>query len=757
MPLLAIDATCLPQYDKLDRPTRERLLSVTRKFRELPLESLLSHPDLRISSLPAGQDPRIRTFRINDAWTGVMLAPESGETFLLVHLLPREAAEDWARDQRHDVNGVMGTLERRDATALQRANEDGSPAPATVPSSAHAPGTPVAPSGSHPAPAAGADAPASGASAPLDHVSDRDLTRLGVDAEVREFCRTLDSAAQLHAWAAALPQDQYEVLRALAEGHSVQRVRDEVVVPRRPAVGTVSPRDYDTAIRNTRERVVVVNDDQETRDTLAGEFNAWRIYLHPQQRELAYHPRFGGPAKVTGGPGTGKTVVALHRVKHLAEHLPLDGRVLLTSFTNALVESLRRNLALLLPPELLEDVAVVTTDKLALDTVREHHPEVRLRTDTRGVFANAVRHHQLPWPADLLFSEYRNVITAQGITTLEDYLAPETRRGRSVPLDEGQRREVWHAISEARTMMRNSQALPAEELHTEAARILEQRRERPFTNVVVDEAQDLHPAQWRTLRAAVLPGPNDLFISGDNRQRIYGNTVSFRQLGIGVVGRSYPLRVNYRTTEEILTWAEGIMRGQTVTELGETVPEPPGVARCVLRGPQPELYGAPDEPAELDALADRVRGWLAEGMEPGDVCVTARTNRLRDSVAAHLRARSLPAAIFNPREHAVTEATHAVRVTTMHGVKGLEFRAVAVSGVTATALPQMDAVTSPELDERQHRSDLDTQRALLYVACTRAREQLYVSWHGEPSPFLPPVPDGPVSGAAAEHGAVAAR
>ena len=758
MPQLAIDATCLPQYDKLDRPTRERLLAVTRKFRELSLDALMAHPDLRVRTLPAGQDPRVRTFRISDSWTGVMLAPESGETFLLVHLLPREAAEEWAGDQRHDVNTVMGTLERRDATALEQAGRTehgriGGRAAAAAArqekagNSGHGrirpeqPGEQVRPSAAD-RPAAGARPSGSRAHAaappPLfHHISDHDLARLGIDAQIREFCRSLGSYRELRDWGPALPQDQYDVLRALAEGHSVQRVLQEVVVPRRPAVGAVAPDDYDTAIRHTRERVVVVNDDQEIEDVLAGEFNAWRIYLHPKQRDLAYRPRFNGPAKVSGGPGTGKTVVALHRVRYLAEHLPLAGRVLLTSFTNALVESLRRNLALLLPPELVADVDVVTTDKLALDVVKAVHPDVRLRTDTRGVFANYSRQHRLPWPVDFLFSEYRHVVMAQGISTLEGYLDPDARRGRSIPLNTAQRRDVWHAISEARAMMRNSRRLPAEDLHAEAARILAARQEKPYTNVVVDEAQDLHPAQWRTLRAAVDYGPNDMFIAGDNRQRIYDNTVSFKQLGIEVVGRSYPLRVNYRTTEEILTWAEGILHGQAVSELGASVPEPAGSTRCVLSGPPPELFGAPDEPAELDALADRVRRWLTDGIAPGDICVTARTNRLRDSVAAHLRARSLPAAIFNPREHAVTDTANAVRVTTMHGVKGLEFRAVAVSGATADALPQMDRVTSADIDEHQYQADLDAQRSLLYVACTRAREHLYVSWHGAPSRFLP--------------------
>ncbi|MFC3995217.1 UvrD-helicase domain-containing protein [Nocardiopsis sediminis] len=757
MPHLAIDATCLPQYDKLDRPTRERLIAVTRKFRELPLHALISHPDLRIRPLTAGQDPRIRTFRISDTWTGVMLAPESGETFLLVHLLPRDSAEEWAGDQRHDVNTVMGTLERRDATALERAGtsrrppgHDDAPRPPAAADAGTAGGagggTPTPTPAAAPTPPATPATPAASTTAEdrepdpaglLSHVSDRDLARLGVDPEIRDFCRSLSGIKELRDWRPALPQDQYEVVSALAEGHSVARVLDEVVAPRRPVVGAVATDDYDTAIRHTRERVIVVDDDQEIEDVLAGEFNAWRIYLHPKQRDLAYRARFNGPAKVSGGPGTGKTVVALHRVKYLAEHLPLDGRVLLTSFTNALVESLKRNLALLLPPELVADVDVVTTDKLALDVVKEEHPDVRLRTDTRGVFANITQQHRLPFPVDFLFFEYRHVITAQGITTLDGYLDPDARRGRTLPLSVTQRRQVWEAVSEARAKMHNSRRLPIEDLHAEAARILDSRPAKPYTNLVVDEAQDLHPAQWRTLRAAVSRGHNDMFIAGDNRQRIYDNTVSFRRLGIAVVGRSYPLRVNYRTTEEILTWADGIMRGRPVTELGDSAPEPAGATSCVLSGPPPELHGAADEPAELDALAERVRRWLADGIAPGDICVTARTNRLRDSVTAHLRARSLPASLFNPGKHTVTDAAGTVRVTTMHGVKGLEFRAVAVTGATATALPQMDHVTSADLDENQHQADLDAQRSLLYVACTRAREHLYLSWHGSPSPFLP--------------------
>ncbi|GAA3726519.1 3'-5' exonuclease [Salinactinospora qingdaonensis] len=758
MPHLAIDATCLPQYDKLDRPTRERLLAATRKFRELSLDALYAHPDLRIRSLPAGQDPRIRTFRISDSWTGVMLAPESGETFLLVHLLPRESADAWAKDQRHDVNTVMGTLERRDAAALEReearrgamdraAGESAAsgwdaPTPmrrAAGGSTVLSAPTTTATAPSPPAPASTTSGAAASGAELFAHVSDHELRRLGVDAEIVNFCRSLSTAEELRMWAAALPQDQYEVLSHLADGLSVERVLREVVEPRRPAVGAVATDDYDTAIRHTRERVIVVNDDREIEDVLAGEFNAWRIYLHPKQRDLAYRPRFRGPAKVSGGPGTGKTVVALHRVKYLAEHLPLGGRVLLTSFTNALVETLKRNLGLLVTAELLDDVDVITADKFAMDVVKEVSPEISFWPDhdVRGLFANVAGKHDLPWSGEFLFQEYKHVVMAHGLTTLEGYLDPDARRGRSTPLDVQQRRDVWHAIAEARARMRRTTRLPALELHAKATQLLEERAEKPYTNVVIDEAQDLHPAQWRTLRAAVPPGPNDLFIAGDNRQRIYDTTVSFKQLGITIVGRSYPLRVNYRTTTEILAWANEIMRGQSVAELGESAPEPAGSTRSVLQGEAPELYGAPDEATELAALAERVRRWLADGVAAGDICVATRTRGIRNTVTKELRNRGLPAVVFNAQEDTVTEQSESVRVTTMHSVKGLEFRAIAVVGVTAEALPQMERVTDAEIDQNQHEADLAAQRSLLYVACTRAREWLYVSWHGRPSSFLP--------------------
>jgi superfamily I DNA/RNA helicase len=72
----------------------------------------------------------------------------------------------------------------------------------------------------------------------------------------------------------------------------------------------------------------------------------------------------------------------------------------------------------------------------------------------------------------------------------------------------------------------------------------------------------------------------------------------------------------------------------------------------------------------------------------------------------------------------------------MHSFKGLEFRCVAVVGVNDGALPFPKAVTPVEADRLQHDTDLMSERCLLFVACTRARDSLHVSWTGQPSSFL---------------------
>ncbi|GGR26380.1 DNA helicase [Streptomyces roseolus] len=551
--------------------------------------------------------------------------------------------------------------------------------------------------------------------------------------------RTIIDRPQLDAFGTLLPEDQFEVLTFLAEGFSPEEVYRDVVAGRRPARATPEPtEDLATAIANTSSRIRLVTEPDELADILAKPFAAWRVFLHPSQRRLAYRFSYNGPVQVSGGPGTGKTVVALHRVKHLLSRSP-DSRVLLTTYTNALAASLRENLALLLDDaDLLSRVDVTTVNAYAYRMVRElagRVPSPVGDQEERRIWQQVAKQLGLPWTEQFLAQEYRHVVLAQGLRTVEDYLNA-TRKGRGTALGPLKRAQLWRAVDAFETALHTKGISTHLRICDDAARRMAEadRAAYGYTHVVVDEAQDLHPAQWRVLRAAVAPGPDDLFITGDPHQRIYDAHVSLAALGIQVTGRSSRLRINYRSTEEILTWSTGVLADEPVGDLGGEGADSLTGYRSLLHGRRPHVEGHSSEQAEVTALVERVRGWLGQGIRPSEIAVCTRFNLLLDKVGTRLEAAGVPTVKVKDNPAASTEG---VRLATMHAMKGLEFRCVAVVGVTESAVPFAREVTPVEVDRLQHDSDMLRERCVLFVACTRAREALHVSWSGVPSPFLP--------------------
>lgn len=294
------------------------------------------------------------------------------------------------------------------------------------------------------------------------------------------------------------------------------------------------------------------------------------------------------------------------------------------------------------------------------------------------------------------------------------------------------RREVWSAVERFEQFLRARGETTHLGVCTRAAELLSEDAA-PYAHVVVDEAQDLHPAQWRVLRAAVSSGPDDLFVTGDPHQRIYDSRVPLGSLGIATVGRSFRLRVNYRSTEEILAWSARLLAPVTVEALeGEGVDSLAGY-RSLLHGRLPQVQEYATRQEETEALVDRVRTLVDDGLAPHEIGVCARFNLSLDTAEEKLKAAGIP--VLRVRGQ-VAQGTEGVRLATMHAMKGLEFRAVSVLGVNEGAVPFAREITPREADPLQHESDLLRERCLLFVACTRAREALSVTWNGAPSPFL---------------------
>ncbi|QXV61540.1 DEAD/DEAH box helicase [Amycolatopsis sp. TNS106] len=708
MPHLAFANSFWQTYDVLERQVKAGVRKAMEKFQLLTVAELYADKGLHLESVDKSRDPRMRTIRITDFWRGVVLAPDDGsDIFLLLNVVPHDDAYTWAAKRVYTVNTATRALEVRNVVAIEELTPPLEQAAAAARSLLFA-----------------------------KH-SDTVLRDLGIDDQVLRAARAITDKPQLEAFGGLLPEDQFEVLQFLAEGFTPEEVYRDVVGERRPTDVVDDTNDsLARAIVNTAGRITLVTSPDELADILDKPFAAWRVFLHPSQRRVAYRVSFNGPAQVTGGPGTGKTVVALHRVKHLLSRSP-DSQVLLTTFTNALARTLRENLALLLADdELLARVQVTTVDAFANRVVRDTTgvaPSPITDTEERQVWRRIVRQLELPWSEQFLMQEFRHVVLAQHVTTEAEYLLVE-RRGRGSALRPAQRKQLWRAVEMFLAELRAARKTTHLEVCVHAAEILDGPDRHRFDHVVVDEAQDLHPAQWRVLRAAVPTGPDDLFITGDPHQRIYDSRVSLRALGISVAGRSSRLRINYRSTAEILAWSTGVMAGTPVEELSGDGDDHLAGYRSLLHGKRPSLAGHPSEQSEVMGLTQRVQEWIEQGVLPSEIAVCTRFNLMLDKVHDGLNAAGIPAVrVRNQPDAGVV----GVRLATMHAMKGLEFRCVAVTGVTSKAVPFAKEITPLEVDRHQHESDLLKERCLLFVACTRAREALAVSWSGAASPFLP--------------------
>ena len=497
-------------------------------------------------------------------------------------------------------------------------------------------------------------------------------------------------------------------------------------------------------------RALEVRDEEELRLILAHPFAAWRAFLHPSQHEIAYRVSYSGSAQVTGGPGTGKTVTVLHRAAILAERAGqprLSRPVLLTTFNGSLAESLHAQLDLLIrDAEVRDRIEVLNVDRLAYRVVKQARgtPVLADERELRARWAQAAADTGLDLTPAFLKNEWEQVILAQDLRAEPAYLTC-LRTGRGRPLTKAQRSQVWQVAQQVTAELAAAGQSTHFQLANEATQLLRQPGAPRYRHILVDEAQDLHPAQWRLLRAAVDPGPDDLFIAADPHQRIYGNRVALANLRISVRGRSRRLSLNYRTTQEILAWALPLLGADPVTGLDGEADSLLGY-RSPMHGPRPQAWQAASRTEEFGLLAERVRSWLSAGLEPHAVGVTARSAALIREAREALKAAGIATASLSGRSH-----VPAVRTGTMHAMKGLEFQAVAVIGVEQGLVPEPGAVTPETEDPLAYAQDLQRERCVLFVACTRARDHLHVSGTGEPSPFLPPGAVEPVPPPAALH------
>jgi hypothetical protein len=696
---LAITKDVLSAFAKLDKSVQIAVQSAITGFAggQDGQESL--------EKVPGSLDDRIRLLRVDGAWYGAVLVPDHGDTYCLLTVLPRDQAARYVTSHRVTVNQATGMLEVSNPVALRTVE-----------------------------PALRAMAGPADDRRLFADVSDGDLARLGIETSILATVRLLVSEADLDALQSMLPAAQYTALHALASGMTVAEAHAEATqgMAGSPADQRFDPDDLVSAMERSPGQIALVPGQEELQDILAHPFAAWRTFLHPSQRQVAFRPSYNGPAQVTGGPGTGKTVTVLHRAAFLATRAEA-GPILLTTFNGNLADAVAAQLDLLVrDPAVRGRIQVCNIDRLAYGIVAGARgtPVIADERVLRARWAEVAVAAGLDLTPAFLKHEWEQVILAQDLSSEQAYLTcPRTGRGR--PLTNARRSQVWRAAQQVTAGLAAARQTTHLQLANEATHLLRAAGPPPYRHILVDEAQDLHSAHWRLLRAAVAEGPDDLFIAADPHQRIYPNRVSLAALRISVRGRSRKLSLNYRTTQEILAWAMPLLGSDPVTGLDGEVDSLLGY-RSPLHGQRPLVRRAATRDEEFVLLSGRVRSWLAAGIEPGAIGITARSAALVRQAREALRAAGVATTSITGRG-----GTAGVRAGTMHAMKGLEFRAVAVIGVEDGVVPDPATIATDDGDPLARAQNVQRERCVLFVACTRARDHLYISHTGEPSPLLP--------------------
>jgi hypothetical protein len=687
-PKVALSNDFLIQLSKLPSSVHTKVMKWAVRFQSDPKSSGINYENIN-----GARDSNLKSVRIDGDWRGIVFKPSSGDVYVLLYVDHHDSAYRWAENRKLTINPVTGAMQ---LVNLEQLTET---APAeSVTASAHQE----------------AAAPAPTAAPLFAGLQDRELMSLGVPEDLLNLVKGVRSDADLDAIQSQLPVEAYEGLFLVAAGDTVSQVLNarETRVDK-----VVDPEDFAAALATpeSQSRFVVVSDDETLAAILNAPLAQWRVFLHPTQQKLAVGDR-SGPVRVLGGAGTGKTVLAMHRAKWLADNRTKDGqKVLFTTFTRNLAGDIEQNLKTLCGATTMAKLEVRNLDAWVNAFLRARKLEHRIVYDRKQegaaqawAAALAVRDTSLDLPDDFYEQELAHVVLAQGITTLDEYRTAR-RIGRGVVLSRSKRDAVWPVFEEYRGQLASRKLKDVDDAYREVAELLVSDAEArgQYSAIVIDETQDFGPQALKLLRAMVASGVNDLFFVGDGHQRIYSrHKAAMSKCGIDIRGRSRKLYINYRTTDEIRRTALALLEGVEVDDLDDGFDESKRY-RSLSHGPVPEVAEVQGLESASEAALNFARAWQM-GAEPGisnTMCVVAPSERLRDAMAAQFqKAGQRVATISAQSNHASQDG--AVCFATMHRAKGLEFDVVLV-------LAPNDYLGPVEQSQNQRR--------LLYVALTRAK------------------------------------
>lgn len=686
---------CLAKLFDLPKKVQKKVIEFQTKFKENPYGHAIN-----LESIVSFIDDSIKTARIGDDYRAIIGCIPGNEDYCMLYVDHHDEAMRWAQNKRFEQNQYTGAFQVIPVVTVQ-------PVTQSMPQQEEL--------------------------LPFSSYSDEQLLKIGVPSDLLVLVRSIKDLDGLDRNEKNLPSDAYEHLFDLMDDKNIELIIAEIEEGKSA--------DGDNAnSANNKSHFIEITGENQLEQYLDGDFERWQIFLHPSQRILV-DSNYKGSVKVTGGGGTGKTVAALHRLKKLATDAP-KASVLYTTYTKALITNVKSRIKKL---GVNEDACVIKHIDALLEELAKKYGIKPMgwnildyidvgygKTKSQEIWEDIVNNNLTGFDDVFLYQEYLDVIAYNNVTTLEEYLR-QPRIGRSKSLSIKQRKEVWGLVEQYIEAKKQGHYLDRSELYNLVASYLKKHDEHPFTHIIADEIQDFSNPELRFLRALVPECPNDLFMVGDPYQRIYNNRqINFSKVGINVRGmRSRRLKVNYRTTEEIKRQAVSIVQGCTYDDFDGEAENLNGYV-SLMHGPKPEyvIYGSANE--ERNGVLDFIAECRNNGIAYADIAIACRRRDELKEIQSALHISNIP---YQNIDSNSASDKNGVVLSTLHNMKGLEFKVVVIMGINKNSFPSKP-YNWAEMNKKEQTNHLMNQRSLMYVAITRAMLMVRITGVGEKSEMI---------------------
>lgn len=668
-----VTPTFLEAMNEMPKGIQKKTQEFLDKFIHNPNASSINYENIANST-----HPDMKSVRIDQTYRGIVLKPKEGNVYTMLFVAHHDDAYRWAQSRRITSNNLDGAIYENVQTEIITLMDQ--------------------------------------RLITIKNLAIKDLFQIGVPLDYIDDIRNIGNFDVLEMYQNVLGDLCYAKLIYLSNGYTVGQVNEQ--------------------INDSKENQFVIVDDSEIElsEMIKKKSNHWKLFLHPTQLELVNRD-FNGPAKVTGPAGTGKTVVALHRAKRLVKGLRESSKVLFTTFTKSLSNDIHERISEIVSVDDRQKIDILNLDLLIRKLIRDQKLGIRIDYDLSAFWSESLDRVGLnkQYDVDFLSDEWNQIIVPNNIDDLGKYLSV-ARINRGKKLSRANKDELYRVFEVYKSLMTEHSLYDIEYAKLLLSdHIMKMYPDGLYKHVIVDEAQDMSPQSFKLLRAlAGKPHENDIFVVGDSRQRIYKNRATLKFCNIDVVGRSFNLDINYRTSDMISLLANDMIKNEVFDDLdGNEVKN--NQIQSLMTGDEPKIIIEGSIQDEISSIVDYINFLLSKDVDLSEICILVRRNSQVDEYLEHISNHGKKIAKISSEDS--FDNSDSIKIMTMHRVKGLEFGHIIIAGLNADVLPSKSTLENLE-SNLEKELFISSEKSLLYVAMTRAKYSLLITSSSGLTPFL---------------------